>query len=276
MVIQPSEMPPDTGRGDERKGIERELKRGSLELIVLHLLAPGEAYGYEIVSTLAERTDGALEVTDGTLYPVLYRLERAGFVSVRWGHPVRGVPRNTYKLTVRGAPGARPADGGVDLVRKGHAAAAAAEWRRQMTITADDYVRQVLARMPRTALRSRVEIGSSQPDIADASSAAIDGRDSAPARVIPRRSPSPISPSSRWSPPRFSARGRQTVDLVATQSMVGIVAAVIAIAVPRPVCEDGREFLPFSSSASLAVSLLIWPVYTAISEWRPATRSASG
>ena len=41
-------MAGDAGRGDNRKGIERELKRGSLELIVLHLLAPAERYGYEI------------------------------------------------------------------------------------------------------------------------------------------------------------------------------------------------------------------------------------
>ena len=71
-------MAPPPGRDDERRSIERELKRGSLELIVLHLLAPGEAYGYEIVSKLTAETNGALEVTDGTLYPVLYRLERAG------------------------------------------------------------------------------------------------------------------------------------------------------------------------------------------------------
>ena len=71
------------GRDDDRKGIDRELKRGSLELIVLHLLSLGEAYGYEIVTTLTERTDGGLGVTDGTLYPVLYRLERGGFVAVR-------------------------------------------------------------------------------------------------------------------------------------------------------------------------------------------------
>src|SRR5687768_17535635 len=74
-------------RSDERRSIERELKRGSLELIVLHLLGPGEAYGYEIVSKLTEQTNGALEVTDGTLYPVLYRLERAGYVAVRWESP---------------------------------------------------------------------------------------------------------------------------------------------------------------------------------------------
>lgn len=89
-------------RGDERRSIERELKRGSLELIVLHLLSPGEAYGYEIVSKLTEQTNGALEVTDGTLYPVLYRLERAGYVAVRWETPERGVPRKYYRLTDEG------------------------------------------------------------------------------------------------------------------------------------------------------------------------------
>jgi PadR family transcriptional regulator PadR len=85
-----------------RRGIERELKRGSLELIVLHLLNGREAYGYEIVSELTSRTNGSLEVTDGTLYPVLYRLERAGLVAVRWETPVRGVPRKYYRLTDEG------------------------------------------------------------------------------------------------------------------------------------------------------------------------------
>ena len=95
-------MANETGRPDERKGIGRELRRGSLELIVLHLLAPGEAYGYEIVTKLADETNGALEVTDGTLYPVLYRLERAGFVSIRWATQDRGVPRKYYRLTPSG------------------------------------------------------------------------------------------------------------------------------------------------------------------------------
>jgi PadR family transcriptional regulator, regulatory protein PadR len=91
-----------SGREDDRKSIDRELKRGSLELIVLHLLSFGEAYGYEIVTALTERTDGGLEVTDGTLYPVLYRLERSGFVAVRWETPQRGVPRKYYRLTKTG------------------------------------------------------------------------------------------------------------------------------------------------------------------------------
>lgn len=95
-------MGTDEPRGGERKGIERELRRGTLELIVLHLLEPGEAYGYDIVSKLATETDGVLTVTDGTLYPVLYRLERAGCVQVRWDTPDRGVPRKYYRLTPAG------------------------------------------------------------------------------------------------------------------------------------------------------------------------------
>ena len=87
---------------DDRRGIERELKRGSLELIVLHLLAPNEAYGYEIAARLAAESDGRLGVTEGTLYPVLYRLERSGFVAVRWDTPSRGVPRKYYHLTDQG------------------------------------------------------------------------------------------------------------------------------------------------------------------------------
>ena len=96
------EMTPDPKPPDEGRSIGRELKRGSLELIVLHLLSSGEAYGYEIVSKLTADTNGALEVTDGTLYPVLYRLERGGFVQVRWETPARGVPRKYYRLTNRG------------------------------------------------------------------------------------------------------------------------------------------------------------------------------
>ena len=96
------DVKPEASENGEGQSIERELKRGSLELIVLHLLASGEAYGYEIVTKLSDRTQGALEITDGTLYPVLYRLERAGFVDVRWETPQRGVPRKYYRLTEAG------------------------------------------------------------------------------------------------------------------------------------------------------------------------------
>ena len=95
-------MSPRTAAHEEGRSFGRELRRGSLELIVMHLLSAGEAYGYEIVTKLAERTNGSLGVTDGTLYPVLYRLENAGFVTIRWETPQRGVPRKYYRLTETG------------------------------------------------------------------------------------------------------------------------------------------------------------------------------
>ena len=95
-------MSPRGGQAEEVRSFDRELRRGSLELIVLHLLSSGEAYGYEIVSKIADRTNGSLGVTDGTLYPVLYRLEAAGYVSIRWETPQRGVPRKYYRLTATG------------------------------------------------------------------------------------------------------------------------------------------------------------------------------
>jgi PadR family transcriptional regulator PadR len=91
-----------SAESDGKRSIDRELRRGSIELAVLHVLSWGEAYGYEIVTKLVGQTDGALEVTDGTLYPVLYRLEAAGFVDVRWETQQRGVPRKYYQLTKAG------------------------------------------------------------------------------------------------------------------------------------------------------------------------------
>ena len=96
--------PGPSDRDDQQRGIDRELKRGALELIVLHLLAPGEAYGYEIVSKLTAETDGALEVTDGTLYPVLYRLERAGYRGRPMGDAANAACRgSTTRSPTRGA-----------------------------------------------------------------------------------------------------------------------------------------------------------------------------
>ena len=111
---------------EDRRSIERELKRGSLQLIVLHLLSPAEAYGYEIVSRLTADSDGVLAVSDGTLYPVLYRLERAGFVAVRWETPARGVPRKYLPADRHRTAGAGAAHTRMDDVCRGPDEAAAA------------------------------------------------------------------------------------------------------------------------------------------------------
>ncbi len=82
--------------------VGRELKRGTLEMILLKLLAGGEMYGYQIVSTLEERAGGQFALKEGTLYPVLYRLEDAGLIDSRWETPGRGMPRKYYRLTEAG------------------------------------------------------------------------------------------------------------------------------------------------------------------------------
>lgn len=87
--------------------MSRELKRGTIELVLLTLLEERERYGYEIVAAIEERSGGRLEVRDGTLYPVLYRLEEAGFVEPRWETQERGVPRKYYRITDEGTEESR-------------------------------------------------------------------------------------------------------------------------------------------------------------------------
>ena len=82
--------------------LERELRRGTLDLLVLRILSENRTYGYELVSQLRERSDGLIELKEGTLYPVLYRLEDAKLIAAEWDPPPRGVPRKYYQITTQG------------------------------------------------------------------------------------------------------------------------------------------------------------------------------
>jgi PadR family transcriptional regulator, regulatory protein PadR len=82
--------------------MDRELKRGTLEMVLLHLFSIRSMYGYEVANELRERTNGHFELKEGTLYPVLYRLEEAGQVTTEWITPDRGVPRKYYVITDAG------------------------------------------------------------------------------------------------------------------------------------------------------------------------------
>jgi PadR family transcriptional regulator PadR len=83
--------------------MDRQLKRGTLEMVLLKLLSEREMYGYEIATAVRERDGGDFSIRDGTLYPVLYRLEKAGHVEPRWQTPERGVPRKYYAVTATGS-----------------------------------------------------------------------------------------------------------------------------------------------------------------------------
>ncbi len=84
------------------KTFDREMKRGTLEMILLKLLSERPMYGYELVSTLEQRGGEQFQLKEGTLYPVLYRLENAGLIEPKWETLERGVPRKYYRLTAGG------------------------------------------------------------------------------------------------------------------------------------------------------------------------------
>ncbi len=79
-----------------------ELKKGSIQLCLLALLAKGEKYGFQILRELRDKSNGFFDLKEGTLYPALRRLEERGFVQSRWQEPESGMPRKSYRLTDRG------------------------------------------------------------------------------------------------------------------------------------------------------------------------------
>ena len=74
-----------------------QLRRGVLEFCVLSLLADEELYGFDLVRRLGD-VDGMV-TSEGTIYPLLSRLRREGWVSTRWGESGAGPPRRYYALT---------------------------------------------------------------------------------------------------------------------------------------------------------------------------------
>ncbi|KQZ90463.1 PadR family transcriptional regulator [Phycicoccus sp. Root563] len=84
--------------GDD--GILTHLRRGALEYCVLAMLAEQELYGLDIARRLT--ADGVLLASEGTLYPLLARLRKAGLVDTSWQESVEGPPRRYYALTADG------------------------------------------------------------------------------------------------------------------------------------------------------------------------------
>lgn len=81
----------------------QQLKKGALDMLVLKLLAPEEKYGYQLISELRDQTSGQLSLKEGTLYPILYRLEDANLVKSRMGdHEGREPTRKYYAITKQG------------------------------------------------------------------------------------------------------------------------------------------------------------------------------
>lgn len=82
--------------------LERELKRGSAELLILALLEERQRHGYEIGQLIASRSHGAITFHIASLYPTLYRLEDRGLIEGRWVEKAGQRRRRYYRLTREG------------------------------------------------------------------------------------------------------------------------------------------------------------------------------
>lgn len=86
-----------------------ESLKGHLDLLVLAVLADGPLHGYAVIEALRERSDEAFDLPEGTVYPVLHRLEKAGLLESSWDDS-SGRRRRTYRLT-------RPGTGALEVER---------------------------------------------------------------------------------------------------------------------------------------------------------------
>lgn len=82
--------------------MEGEMLKGHLDMIVLAALVGGPAHGYGIIQEIKRRSGGAFDLPEGTIYPALHRLEKAGYLASRWTMADSGRKRRVYKLTRRG------------------------------------------------------------------------------------------------------------------------------------------------------------------------------
>ncbi len=82
--------------------LEREMMRGAGPTAVMQLLAETEMYGYQIVESLATRSDGVFKLGQSTVYPMLYNLEAKKLVASREKQGENGRTRRYYRLTSKG------------------------------------------------------------------------------------------------------------------------------------------------------------------------------
>jgi PadR family transcriptional regulator PadR len=80
----------------------KKLTAASSEPIILAILNQSESYGYAIIQRVRLVSKGALEWTDGMLYPVLHRLEKSGALLARWGKSEEGRRRRYYRISAAG------------------------------------------------------------------------------------------------------------------------------------------------------------------------------
>ena len=87
---------------DSTLPFDREVKKGSAEVLILALLEDRARHGYEIGKLIEQRSDGVLQFHIASLYPTLYRLEHRGWIAGRWLEKPGQRRRRYYRLTALG------------------------------------------------------------------------------------------------------------------------------------------------------------------------------
>jgi PadR family transcriptional regulator PadR len=87
---------------ENRREYEPELLKGNIKTLILAVLEANPLHGYGIAKEIERRSNEALSFGEGTVYPALKALHRAGFIEAEWIHPENGPARKVYSLTERG------------------------------------------------------------------------------------------------------------------------------------------------------------------------------
>jgi DNA-binding PadR family transcriptional regulator len=82
--------------------MDRELLKGSTPLLLLSLLSETPMYGYQIIETVRQKTDGSYTLKEGALYPALHKLESAEFITSYWVTQPNGRDRRYYSIQPSG------------------------------------------------------------------------------------------------------------------------------------------------------------------------------
>lgn len=82
---------------------ERQLKKGALEIVILRLIERRPSYGYELLMELEQKSGRFFSLREGTLYPILYRLEDDELIRAQWDTgKSRSAPKKIYTITPKG------------------------------------------------------------------------------------------------------------------------------------------------------------------------------
>ena len=82
--------------------VAAELKKGSAELLILSLVEVRARHGYELSQLIEQRSDGSVRFNVASLYPMLYRLEKRGWIKGRWVEKAGQRRRRYYRITPTG------------------------------------------------------------------------------------------------------------------------------------------------------------------------------